>query len=79
MLMLIMHYGYMLGHYQYFNTSHVNVNLAVAVVTPILPCNFNTSHVNVNLYGILWYKEISLISIHLMLMLIMVNHTHKGE
>ena len=35
----------------HFNTSHVNVNLAVAVVTPILPCNFNTSHVNVNLHG----------------------------
>ncbi len=31
-----------------FNTSHVNVNLALFVLSVVISKNFNTSHVNVN-------------------------------
>ena len=39
--------------------------------------NFNTSHVNVNPFFVFCFTSLVKISIHLMLMLISVNHTIK--
>ena len=53
-----------------FNTSHVNVNLSKANSTQLQVRYFNTSHVNVNPSGQESTVYRTIISIHLMLMLI---------
>ena len=61
-----------------FNTSHVNVNLDAQGKKAQRLLNFNTSHVNVNLYQFIAFFLVSLISIHLMLMLIMIERGYDS-
>ena len=53
-----------------FNTSHVNVNPLNVISSTFYLSYFNTSHVNVNLKPKRKNRLITIISIHLMLMLI---------
>ena len=48
MLMLIKNIKQMYCYLVNFNTSHVNVNLANALLEQLSKSHFNTSHVNVN-------------------------------
>ena len=45
--------------YNYFNTSHVNVNPAAGAIANPFNADFNTSHVNVNRSGCVLFPIVS--------------------
>ena len=53
-----------------FNTSHVSINLMAVFAQLDKNTNFNTSHVSINLFGNRFFQPLSVISIHLMFLLI---------